>query len=253
MADFKAKLEKLREAINQARKNQLEGKALDEVKGMYDYKERKLLYYRNALEATIREAYLSGVQLSDQAALSDAATIEFLSGLKQLQLNRENTATLLLLADQLEQQASRLHLSRPMGKLHAERQLIIKEPKLPPEIREDLVADLQELERCFNAACYRSAVILCGRILETALHRKYYAITGKDILETQPGIGLGTLIAKVSEKSLPLDPGRTQQIHLINQVRVYSVHKKQSAFAPTKNQTHAMILFTVDVLGKLFG
>ena len=250
MDDFITKLAKLREALDNAKRYDAVGREPDAVKSMYDYKERKLTYYKSTFETTLRDVYLAGMQLSNQANLADHATIEFLSSLKKLQLNKESADTLLLVADQLQKQAGMLRLSRP--KPQAERQLIIKEPKLPPEIRDDLVADLQEMEKCFNAGCYRSAVILCGRILETALHRKYYDMTGRDILETQPGIGLGTLIAKLAEKEVPLDPGLTQQIHLINQVRVYSVHKKQSAFTPTKDQTHAMVLFTVDVLNKLF-
>lgn len=252
MDNFLTKLAKLREAADNARRYNAAGRELDAVKSMYDYQERKLTYYKSALDMAIREAYLAGTQLSGKANLADPATIEFLSSLKKLQLNKDDMDALFLAANQLEKQASTLHLSRQAPKQQAPRELIIKEPKLPPEIRDDLVADLQEMERCFNASCYRSAVILCGRILETALHRKLYDITGRDILETQPGIGLGTLVAKLSEKNVPLDPGLTQQIHLINQVRVYSVHKKQSAFSPTKDQTHAMILFTVDVLRKVF-
>ena len=122
---------------------------------------------------------------------------------------------------------------------------------IPADIREDLTADLKELDRCYKAGCYRSCTILCGRILETALHRKYYDTTGFDILEKNPGIGLGTLIGKLSEKGVKLDPGLTQQIHLINQVRVFSVHKKQEAFSPSQAQTQAMILYTMDILEKI--
>jgi hypothetical protein len=123
---------------------------------------------------------------------------------------------------------------------------------LPPEIKEEVVADLQEMMRCYDSGCLRSAVILCGRILEIALQRKYYDATGIDILEKSPGIGLGKLIAKLTEKKVPLDPGLTQQIHLVNQVRVFSVHKKQSVFYPSKAQTQAIILYTTDILWKLF-
>lgn len=124
--------------------------------------------------------------------------------------------------------------------------------RLPIEINAEIKTDVNEVEATFNADCYRSSVILCGRILETALHRKYYEITGKDILETSPGIGAGKLIAKLKEENLPFDPGVTEQIHLINQVRISSVHKKQEVFMPTKHQTQAIILFTLDILKKLF-
>ena len=123
---------------------------------------------------------------------------------------------------------------------------------IPPEIRSDVLADISEISRCFEAECYRSAVILCGRVLEVGLHRKYYEATGHDALEKSPGIGLGNLIAKLKDKGVELDPAITQQVHLINQVRVFSVHKKQQAFCPSKEQAHAIILYTSDILKKFF-
>ena len=127
-----------------------------------------------------------------------------------------------------------------------------KTPKLPSEIRDDVAADLQEIQKCVNTGCLRSAVILCGRVMETALHRKYFEATGNDLLEKAPGTGLGTLIAKLSEHGVKLDPGLPNQIHLINQVRVFSVHTKKESFSPSKNQAEAIVLYTLDILDKLF-
>ena len=93
---------------------------------------------------------------------------------------------------------------------------------------------------------------MCGRVLETALHRKYYEKTNKDILETNPSIGLGKLIAKLKDENFSFPPGITEQIHLINKVRVESVHKKQEVFLPSKGQANAIVLYTLDVLRKLF-
>src|SRR3989344_8123312 len=124
--------------------------------------------------------------------------------------------------------------------------------KLPEEIKDEIMADNKELDACFKAECFRSAVILCGRMLETALHRKYFEATGQDILEKNPGIGLGNLIAKLAERGIQLDPGLTQQIHLINNVRVFSVHKKQRTFYPSKVQAEAIILYTLDALERMF-
>ncbi len=125
-------------------------------------------------------------------------------------------------------------------------------PNLPIEIRSEVTADARELEKCFEQSLYRSSIILSGRILETCLHRKYFDLTGKDILETSPGIGLGNLIAKMREINYSFSPGLSEQIHLINQVRIYSVHKKQEAFIPSKEQAQAIMLFTLDVVNKLF-
>jgi len=131
-------------------------------------------------------------------------------------------------------------------------ELNFKIPIMPVEIKDEIVEDIRELEKCFNNECYRSCAILCGRILEIALHRKYYDSTGIDILEKTPGIGLGNLIAKLREKGVEVDPALTQQIHLVNQVRIFSVHRKKSAFNPTKQQIQAMILYTMDILNRLF-
>lgn len=125
-------------------------------------------------------------------------------------------------------------------------------PNLPEEISDNIKADVDELQKCFASACYRSAIILCGRVLETALHRKYFEVTGNDALEKEPGIGLGKLVARMSEKSIKLDPALPQQIQFINQARIFSVHTKQEAFSPSKNQAQATMLYTIDVLGKLF-
>lgn len=124
--------------------------------------------------------------------------------------------------------------------------------KIPADIKNEVQADMTELQNCFDGGLYRSAVILCGRIIETALHRKYYDITNVDILEKSPGIGLGNLIARLKEKNVSFDPAITQQIHLINQVRIFSVHKKKEPFMPTQNQAHAIILYTTEILNQLF-
>jgi hypothetical protein len=124
--------------------------------------------------------------------------------------------------------------------------------KIPEEIRGEIKADIEELQKCFKNSCYRSCVILCGRIIEVCLHAKYFKETGFDILDKNPGIGLGKLIAKMDEKGIKLDPGLTQQIHLVNNVRIFSVHKKQRTFIPGKQQTEAIMLYTFDVIEKIF-
>ncbi|MBW3011034.1 DUF4145 domain-containing protein [Candidatus Woesearchaeota archaeon] len=125
-------------------------------------------------------------------------------------------------------------------------------PDFPSDIQNEMKADFEELQKCFDSQCYRASVILCARILEIGLHHLYFAKTNNDLLETSPGIGLGKIVAKLSEKSIDLGPGINEQIHLINKVRVSSVHKKKETFKPSKEQTHAMILYTLDILNKIF-
>jgi hypothetical protein len=74
------------------------------------------------------------------------------------------------------------------------------------------------------------------------------------LLEKSPGIGLGNLIAKLKEKGFDIekiDPALQQQIHVINQVRIAAVHKKNYLFIPTKEQAEAIILYTFDIVQKL--
>jgi hypothetical protein len=124
--------------------------------------------------------------------------------------------------------------------------------RLPEDIKGEMLEDIKELNKCYSSGAYRCVVIICGRLIEIALHRMYYETTGIDILEKNPGIGLGKLIAKLSEKNVGLEPGLSQQIHLVNQVRIFSVHKKQKPFYPTKEQAEAIALFTVDAINKIF-
>lgn len=119
-------------------------------------------------------------------------------------------------------------------------------------VNDEVNADWKEANDCFDNQLYRSCVILCGRILEIALHSKYYQLTGVDLLEKAPGIGLGNLIAKLSDKGAFVDPGLSNQIHLINQVRIHSVHKKDTIFLPSRDQAQAIMLFTKDAINKLF-
>jgi hypothetical protein len=125
-------------------------------------------------------------------------------------------------------------------------------PYVPKEIFSETKASFDEIVKCYEHSCYRSSLILCGRILEIAMHRKYFEITGRDLLEKAPDIGLGNLVLKFKEKSIELDPGLDNQIHLINQLRIASVHKKKQAFNPTKNQAQATILYTLDTIKKIF-
>jgi hypothetical protein len=132
----------------------------------------------------------------------------------------------------------------PKGEFHL--------PYIPRDIFSETKASFDELIKCFEHHCYRSALILCGRVLEIVLHKKYFELTGRDLLEKSPDIGLGNLVLKFKEKGFNLDPGLSNQIHLINHLRIASVHKKKRVFNPSKSQAKASILYTLDTIKKLF-
>ena len=216
--------------------------------GVTDFKERKREYYIKNFQAALKSVKL-GISCLQNPPYNDSK-------------NRNEVSEILILSEHMDSidtnniKAALEKISALIEKLDLSLETkagFIKIPKnIPDPIRLQVSEDLKEIEKCFNAGCYRSAAIMCGRVLEAALHRKYYEVTGEDILEKNPGIGLGKLIAKLDEKKIKFEPGLTQQIHLINQLRIFSVHIKQETFYPSHQQAQAMILYSLDVLGKIF-
>jgi hypothetical protein len=258
ITQFKAKLEKMHEAIRGASKyvtDKQVATSTHSVKNFYDFKTKKATYYKEAVETAYKELRSAVWQLGHTSGEQNREVAELVLRLREMEKVREihqppvQYERMAIVLAEMKNLSQQLHDNTRNSGV---RPLNITLPQLPDDIRDEMIADIQELLKCFDAGCYRSATVICGRILEIALHRKYYEVTGKDILETQPGIGLGNLVAKLKEKEVQFAPAVTQQIHLINQVRISSVHKKQQPFNPTKSQAHAMILYTTDLVEKMF-
>jgi len=249
MQEFKKNLINLKNAVDNAISKEIDlSKKIEKDKMLYDFKEKQKEYYIKAVENALKFIKSNSLELN-QLIKFDRTNIVGVNELLELMPSLESKDIQVLSKTINKMIAIAEHLNFPKKDLEK----IFPAPDIIPlDIKEEIKADINELNKCFNAGCYRSVVILCGRLLETALHRKYFETTGKDILEKNPGIGLGNLIAKLNEKNVKFDPGLTQQIHLINQVRVFSVHKKKEAFYPNKDQANAMVLYTLDVLGKMF-
>lgn len=245
---FKKDLINLQNAVSLAIKNDIcLDRKPDNEKSIYDYKEKQRIYYFNSLKSKLRLVKSDSLELPRliKVNISNEPPItKILELIPELDNNNIN---------ELEKTVKNIiELSKQIEFPKKELEKTFSMPAVPADITPEIKADVFELNKCFNNACYRSSVILCGRILETALHRKYFEVTGNDLLEKAPGIGLGNIIAKLKDKNVGLDPALTNQIHLINQVRVFSVHKKKEAFYPSKEQTHAIILYTLDILEKIF-
>ena len=215
-------------------------------KAIYDYNEKRFELLKaevNQAIGSIRTFYKTGLE---EIGGENAETVSLIEDLDAC-YKRNDTKGMMAVLEKIKKHVPNVQTGK---KQLSELRIIV--PPLPLEIREEVALDLTEAERCYNNNCFRSVAILCGRILETALFRKYYEATGDDLLETSPNLGLGKLIAKLKEKNVVFDPGLTEQMHLINQVRISSVHKKSNNFYPTKEQAYAMLLYTLDVLKKLF-
>jgi hypothetical protein len=202
----------------------------------FNFSENKAMYYSLLLRSSLRALEENSSEVKDKEFKALIKKLDSLYEKKDLKGMRKTVEDLMDKA----------------GNINISKEIRFYVPELPREILDEVKADVKEVEKCFNAGAYRSAAILCGRILEIALHRKYYEITKNDLLEKSPGIGLGKIIAKLKELDIEIEPGLMQQIHLINNVRINSVHSSKKAYYPSKEQGQAIILYTLDALKKMF-
>lgn len=212
---------------------------------------------RNLLKNLSQEEYETETKASymDYQKSKNRAVKLKITGLEQQLIREAHNTETRKKAEQIQESREvkeKITLIEELAEMMTEAPAKMNINQLPSDIKPEIEADIEEMQKCIANECLRSAVILCGRVLETALHRKYYEVTGVDLLEKAPGTGLGNLIAKLSQNGVKVDPGLMNQIHLVNQVRVHSVHKKQQLFMPSKQQTQAIVLYTQDILEKLF-
>lgn len=262
LEDFRRSVTNFNNALNKIKTSRIDlNKPVRKDLLIHDFKEKKKDYQISTYRQYFSDLKLKAVGLTTLAkhSISNSDTILQINKLIGEASGFFNSNELDKLSSAITRMADlSLRIKTPVQSLRKapvqkiEKRLSMEVTGIPLDIKADVEADLDELDKCFKAGCHRSAVILCGRVLETALHRKYFEATGVDLLEKSPGIGLGKIIAKLSDKNIKLDPGLAQQIHLINNVRVFSVHKKQEPFNPSKVQTQAIMLYTVDVLRKIF-
>jgi len=257
LEDFRRSITNFNNALNRIKSSKIDlNKPVRQDLSIYDYKEKKTDYYIQSYKKYFSDLKSKAVALSSlvRYSNSNSNTVLEINKLISRASGYFNSNEIDKLSGIISKIADlSLTIKAPPKKAQKiEKRLSMEITQIPLDIKTDVEADLDELDKCFKSGCYRSVVILCGRLLETALHRKYYEVTNVDLLEKSPGIGLGKIIAKLTEKNVHFDPGLTQQIHLINQVRVFSVHKKQEPFYPSKAQTQAIMLYTIDVLRKIF-
>lgn len=212
-----------------------------------DFEKHQQEYYERVINAKIKIITNAIGEVKKVSKKKADELSEYTARLKQ-ELNKQELEKAIITAEQLVDVCFALKEAMPKQQHY---RFALNAP-LPEAIKHELLADLEEIKKCFANQCYRSCVIMTGRMLETALHRKYYEITGNDLLEKAPGIGLGNLVARLAELKVKLDPAIMQQVHLINQVRIFSVHKKRQPFKPSREQTLAIILYTLDIIKKLF-
>jgi hypothetical protein len=131
--------------------------------------------------------------------------------------------------------------------------------RLPKGARNEVQRDFEEIEKCYGALAYRAVLAFCGRILETALSRKYYQhqrrrhVSKSDIERAIGDKPLGVIIQECNRVGLTANiPGLQQQADLINRVRIFSIHLRGSGYEPDTNDARASVSFTIAALTKLY-
>jgi len=248
LTSFKMRINTLAKAISDSK---LQGISAPEANEITDFQAGKSRYLQSNMKRAVLDLKKNAWDLAELRGSDPSNEVLLLDILNSINTLGQDDSPIVLekKLSSISLLSSRLADSKSSA---PSSQFSFDVPELPEEITSDIMADMNEIRKSFDAECHRSCVILCGRILEAALNRKYFEVSGNDLLETSPGLGLGKIIAKLAEKGVKFDPGLTQQIHMVNQVRIYSVHQKKDAFYPSKGQTQAMILYTMDVLRKLF-
>ena len=228
---------------------------------VYDFEDVQGRYYNNKVLANLKklkEEAKGFTLISDDFNTIQKliSTIGELENISMQNFEKEERAKKIdPLLNQIDRIITTIDFKHDIIRKKQSEKKIIDEYKVlnvPGEIKSELLHDVEEMNKCFDSGCFKAATILCGRIMETALLRLYYDKTGNDLLETAPGIGLGKVIAKLNERGIDLGPGVNEQIHLVNQVRINSVHAKKEVFNPSREQSQAIILFTKDILKKIF-
>jgi hypothetical protein len=236
-------IQELISKIDVSIKKELFDSKKEQIKKVFDYKTKEKEYYSKEIDYLFKKIKKNFSDLNMKE--KDILEVQRILAEVEKNLNPKNSTSLKKVQTLL---SNLLEFILESIKIKSNFSL----PNLPKEIESEIKSNFYELDVCFNSGCYRSVLILCGKILEIALHRKHFEVTGQDLLEKSPDLGLGNLVKKMNEKGIDIDPGLSNQIHLINQLRIYSVHKKSQSFNPSKDQAQATILYTLDSLKKLF-
>lgn len=167
---------------------------------------------------------------------------------RERERNVEETETKLLIEDvkNLRSAFSELSGSLPIEQI----MFLLDLSNVPQSIREELRLDFEEVRTCYYAGAFRSALGMCGRILQVSLARKYFEKRGVDPIEQQWKIG--TLIRKCFEDEVIDEPALGDMFNLINKPRISSVHRTRRLYRPEQDITKSIIEFTIGLVKKLF-
>src|SRR3989344_5078757 len=154
----KEKLDRMQDCIAQAMQypeetfQQKQASQVSSAKKTYDFKTNKAWYQRKAVDATASELKKALWLLAGNPSKNELVIVDLLNRFRELEAKKEDLSSAQSIVQQMKQDAAQLHDLVP---IHSG--MNIKAPVVPEDIREEIVLDMIELERCFNAGCFRSA------------------------------------------------------------------------------------------------
>lgn len=180
LKDFNRNLERFEHLISSI---EISKSKLVKKKKYFDFSEKKIEYYVNSAKGAFKELKESLWDLQylvKEDKSNEDVYLEIIKDVKKVeeQYNENNSKAIIENIQKIK--------TKTLKFKDIKDDISVEVKFIPIDVRADVNADLKELKKCYNAGCYRSAVIICGRLLETALHRKYYEITKQDILEKNP-------------------------------------------------------------------
>jgi len=233
-------LESLVERIDQRR---TQTRLLDYAHSLQTIKENLV-----RLRRKLRKVLQINEDEEEQVAETNELIEEMLSIIKEREDKVENTVIEEMKTDVviLRNAFSELSGSLPIEQII----FLIDLSPVPSEIRREMSLDFDDVRKCYYAYALRSAIGMCGRILELALARKYFEIVNVDPIQQRWQIG--TLISRCYENHVIEDPVLGDMCNLINRSRIDSVHATSRMYHPTMEETKSLIEFTISLVKRLY-
>ncbi|MFA6809774.1 MAG: hypothetical protein WCR47_01805 [Desulfoplanes sp.] len=117
---------------------------------------------------------------------------------------------------------------------------------LEDDVTEIIKLTIEEIVTCRNNGCNLACIVLCGKVLETALGALYKKEFDEDADEKNFGI---QAIVNRLKKKYALNPSIIDQINIISKHRNKSVHG--SIIVPTNDEADGILSLTKDTLLKI--
>jgi hypothetical protein len=237
-------LEKL---IGQIKRKRTQERLLGYLNSLLEVKENLI-----RLKRRLRRTQSSILEMGDEDAEDIDEVVDLvgmmLKGIEDIERNVQQTST-----ENLDEEVRslRIDFSELSGSLPVEQIMFLVDfSTAPQEIREEIKLDFDEMRICYNNGAFRSAIIMCGRVLELLLAKKYFDSTHVDPVELR--WQLGVLIRKCFERNVLTDPGIGDICNFINHLRISSVHASHAIHRPIQEETKSVIEFTISLLKSLY-